>query len=330
MGDVVDIQASGRHIGSHQDIHLAAAELLHHPVPLVLAQVPVEAFRLVATGGQGDDQFVHTLFGAAEDDHLAVVGGVQDPAQAVHFVPGFIVVLVDGGSRHHFLVDGHHLGSPHVFLADAQDGPGHGGGKQHGLPFRGNVLDDVFHIVHKAHIQHFIGFIQHQEVHVFQVDGAPADMVQQPARSPDDHLDAPFQAADLPFDGLAAVHRKYPDPFGLADLADFVRHLDAQFPGGAHDQGLDVPVLFIDLLDDGDPESRGLAGTGLGLADQVLPFQGHGNGAFLDGGRFFKAHFLQGCQDLPVQVQVFERRDFRLGFRRCIFHFIDFCHDFSL
>ena len=64
VGDVVDVQASGCHVGSYQDVHLALTEFLHNSVTLILAQVAVQPFSFVAPGSQGNNQLVHTLLGA--------------------------------------------------------------------------------------------------------------------------------------------------------------------------------------------------------------------------------------------------------------------------
>ena len=42
----------------------------------------------------------------------------------------------------------------------------------------------------KAHIEHAVGFIQHQRLHLRQADGALVHMIEQAARSGDDDIDA--------------------------------------------------------------------------------------------------------------------------------------------
>lgn len=66
VGDIVNINTAGRYICCNEDINLILTEFLHYPITLRLAQVPMEAFRLIATGGKGNDQFIHAFLGAAE------------------------------------------------------------------------------------------------------------------------------------------------------------------------------------------------------------------------------------------------------------------------
>ena len=125
VGDIVNINTAGRYICCNEDINLILTEFLHYPITLRLAQVPMEAFRLIATGGKGNDQFIHAFLGAAENDHLAVICRIKDSAQTIHFIARFIIILINGRSRHNFLVDGYHLWCPHVLFTDAQDWTGH-------------------------------------------------------------------------------------------------------------------------------------------------------------------------------------------------------------
>jgi hypothetical protein len=89
---------------------------------------------------------------------------------------------------------------------------------------------------------------------------------------------------DLALVRLAAVDR---DDLGRAvrggDLEVF-GHLHAQLAGRHHDERLDAALWVVaEALDDGQAEPEGLARSGLGLADDVLPVEGEGDGLLLDG-----------------------------------------------
>ena len=79
MGDVVDIDAPGSHIRSHQGVDASVTELLHDPVTLYLGKVTVEAAGQIAAGFQRSRQVIHCPLGAAEDDELARLLNVQSP-----------------------------------------------------------------------------------------------------------------------------------------------------------------------------------------------------------------------------------------------------------
>jgi len=65
---------------------------------------------------------------------------------------------------------------------------------------------------------------------------------------------------------------------GLELLADLVGEL----AGGSEDEGEDALWVVEEGLDDGQGEGAGLAGAGLGDADDVTAFEGYGKGLALD------------------------------------------------
>ena len=53
---------------------------------------------------------------------------------------------------------------------------------------------------------------------------------------------------------------------GNYDLLDLL----SQFTSGGEDQSLALLDVWVELLEDGDGESGGLSGTGLGLSDNIV------------------------------------------------------------
>ena len=71
---------------------------------------------------------------------------------------------------------------------------GHGGRKQQGLAFRRQVTQDTADIGQETHVAHGVGFVQHQHLDSRQVDGAIADVIQQPAGASDHNFRAAPQS----------------------------------------------------------------------------------------------------------------------------------------
>ena len=67
------------------------------------------------------------------------------------------------------------------------------------------VAHDKVDVIDKAHVQHFIGFVEDDGRNVAQVDGAALHVVDEAARGGDDDLRAFSQAAQLAFHILTAV-----------------------------------------------------------------------------------------------------------------------------
>jgi hypothetical protein len=59
--------------------------------------------------------------------------------------------------------------------------------------------------VDEAHVEHAVGFVEHQDLDLAQVDGLLLDVVEQPARRGDDHVDPAAQRVDLRLHAHAAV-----------------------------------------------------------------------------------------------------------------------------
>ena len=81
---VVHVQSAGGHVGGHQQLQVAHAELLHHQVALCLRQFTVQSVGVVAFLYQLVGYLLCLLTGAAEDDavylgqvvHNAFQGGI--------------------------------------------------------------------------------------------------------------------------------------------------------------------------------------------------------------------------------------------------------------
>ena len=64
------------------------------------------------------------------------------------------------------------------------------------LVFR-NSRQHFFHIMDKAHVQHAVGFVKHQHLHLAQVQHALLKQVQQATRCGHQNIHAFFDFADL-------------------------------------------------------------------------------------------------------------------------------------
>ena len=102
----------------------------------------------------------------------------------------------------------------------------------------------------------------------------------------------------------------------LAVGVEFFADLDRQFPGRRQDQGPRTfggvlsarPVLLRKLVENGQREGAGLAGAGLGNAQDVPAGEKLGDGAGLDRGRGGMVTRSQGTMDRIGQAEVREIR----------------------
>ncbi len=72
-----------------------------------------------------------------------------------------------------------------------------GGREEHGLAFGRHVFEDALHVGQEAHIEHAVGFIEHQDLDTLELGIALVEMIEQAAGAGDQDLDAVAQGAYL-------------------------------------------------------------------------------------------------------------------------------------
>ena len=144
--------------------------------------------------------------------------------------------------------------------------------------------------MYKAHVEHPVGFVQHEIFDVLQGDVVLSHQIQQPSRRCDEYVDAFTKSLRL----RELLHPAEND--GIFDSGKFpvdrkaVSDLYRQFPCRGDDERLDLARAFvplpvkIEVLQDRGGKSGGLARARLGTTEQVFPSQKDGIGLFLDGG----------------------------------------------
>ncbi|MCY1299145.1 hypothetical protein D9M68_684460 [compost metagenome] len=143
----------------------------------------------------------------------------------------------------------------------------------------------------EAHVEHAVGFVEDQGLHVAEVDGALAGQVEQAAGAGDQQVETLGQGLHL------RVHADAAEDAGAdqrqvagVDL-EAVVDLRGQFAGRGQDQhaGLSRPALLglvrvtvgEQPLEDGQGEACGFTSTRLGGDHQVAALQHGGNGPLL-------------------------------------------------
>jgi hypothetical protein len=148
-----------------------------------------------------------------------------------------------------------------------------------GARLREQLLD----VGEEAEVEHLVGLVEHHHLDVLERQQALAGEVEEATGGADDDLGARLELLDLALVCLAAVDRR--------DLRAAVRRrerevfsdLHAEFAGRHDDERLDAGLrVGAEGLQQGEAESEGLAGARLGLADDVLAVQAHGDRLGLD------------------------------------------------
>ncbi len=126
-------------------------------------------------------------------------------------------------------------------------------------------------------------------------------MIEQAAGGGDEHVHAAIELLVLVVERGAADQERHVQLVVLAVALEAFRHLGGQFAGGLQDERAGHAGLGAAAgqeLDHRESEGGGLAGAGLGDADDVAALKHHGNALCLDGGGDGVAAFRHRLQDV--------------------------------
>jgi len=161
-------------------------------------------------------------------------------------------------------------------------------GEHQVLPLRWQELDDSADIVDEAHVEHAVGFVEHEMLDLGEIGEAAVRKVEQPSRRCDQDVAADPKAVNLrPFADTAEDHARAQLLVRSID-ADALQDLGREFAGRReHERARSAARGGLEQLQQGQHEGRGLAGAGLGAGQQVASAQHWRDGSGLDrrGGR---------------------------------------------
>ncbi len=263
--------------------------------------------------------------GPAEDHRQAAAVGLQDARDQLDLVQRVGAEDVLGGVGHG-VAGVVRRGGPdvgrlaHVPAGEADDLARHGGREQQRLPLGRQHGQDLLDVGQEAQVEHLVRLVQDERADPRQVELLLPGEVQQAAGGADDDVDALPQRLDLRLVRPAAVDGEHTDVTDLAGGLQVVGDLGAQLAGRDDDQrlralaelllgrpaGVDVGA-HDDALDQRQAEAQGLAGAGLGLADDIVAGQSDRQGHLLDREGVDDADGLQGLGRLREDSELPER-----------------------
>ena len=173
-------------------------------------------------------------------------------------------------------------------FGDAADFGRHRRGEEQGLPGERDQLADALDVGNEAHVQHAVGFVDDQQFDAGEQQAAALGMVEQPAGGCDQHVDAARQLGVLVAERDAADQERDVEFLAGAVFVELLLDLGGEFAGRLQDEGAGHPGPGAALFQHGEhrqDEGRGLAGAGLGDAENVAAGQNVGDRLFLNGGR---------------------------------------------
>ena len=335
VGDVGDIQTTGGDGGGDKDGAAAGPEEVEGALTLALSAVAVDGGGGEALVEQEVGQGVGHALGLDEDEgQTGGAVGVEDVEQdgALVLVLDVLDLLGDvlrGGTD---TTDGEEDVVLEEVAGEHLDVAGEGGGKHEGLAVGdvGHVLtlDDAADLGLETHVQHPVGLVQNEVLDVHQGDAATLDEIDETAGGGDEQIAATLDLAQLGADVGTAVDDAGTDPGAVGELAGLVEDLGDEFTGGGQNEGGGVGLALAAVAEltgslggglggavleglgqDGEEETTGLTGTGLGTGHQVATVHDDGDGVLLDGGGGLVAGELDVGDQVVIQGRVGEGVD---------------------
>ena len=298
MRHVLDVEPARGHVGGHEDVGLLAAEQLHHAVALLLHHAAVQRLRAVAMRVERVGELVDLDPRAAEDDGRLRALEIQDAAEGADLLAladdeGDLADLRQLARGALLLGDLHALGRLEVLARDRQDARREGRGEERRLPRRRRLGHDGVDVFGEAHVEHLVGFVEHEHFDGAELERAPAQVIEHAPRGADHDLRAAAQRADLVVHRRAAVDGHDVQVRSLRVLVQGLGDLHRQLARGHEHEGAGLaaigPGVTRQPIEQRQRERRRLAGAGCGQAEHVAAREQDGDGLALNRRGFFVA-----------------------------------------
>ena len=188
-------------------------------------------------------------------------------------------------------------------VGERLDFVGESGREEQVLALRRQLREHALDVVDEAHVEHAVGFVEHENLEMRHVDGLLLHVIEQTARRRHDDIDAALQRVDLRIDADAAEHHGRLQLHVLAIGAHAFLDLRGEFARRREDQRAHVALRtgggrchLRQALQDRQREAGGLAGAGLRAGEQVAAIQDGRNGLELNRRGAGVAEFNDGAQ----------------------------------
>ena len=273
VSQIIYVQTTGSHIGSHQELNGMVAELLHGEVTLLLTQVAVQRLCIITILNQLICNILSLQLSAAEDNCKDAWIEIHHTLQGEILVLG-IYQIVDVVYMLSTLVARTHydfLVVVQIVEGNLLDVLAHGSREEQGVSIFRNVLEDGIDALREAHVQHLVSLIKHHVVHVLQLGHAAINQIEQTARGSHDNLHTMLQGANLASDVGTAINCGNMQTVDvLGKTVQIVCYLEAELTCRTEDDSLCLLAAGISFLDNRNTVRCSLTRTGLRQRNHVV------------------------------------------------------------
>ncbi|MNX18764.1 hypothetical protein D3C86_486670 [compost metagenome] len=317
VAEPFDVEAPRRDVGGHEQRHVPAPEAREHLVAVYLRHVAIERADLEITLlFEPLRKVLGLMLHLGEKDGARGLLGPQQGHQAGEtLLSRDAQVPVAELGRGLPLVHERHAGGIRHLLADeARDLRGNGRRQDQRLLAATRLMQEEIHVLAKAHVEHAIRLVEHQEADAAQVEAVALGEVLEPSRRADDEILAALNGLALLTQAHAAIEGHDAQPACGSHLGDRLADLNGQLPR-RNDHECLRPRTGLEAREQGQAIGQCLSGPRLGLDDDVALRQDERNGLLLNGGQFRESHGGKALEDGGAQRGAVELGSQRGSFR---------------
>lgn len=223
--------------------------------------------------------------GVAEDNGLSDGDRLVQVAKGIQLPFLFLycdVELLDTFESQLVTLDEDTDGITHELLGNLQHVRRHGSGKEDDLSLLREKLEDVVDLLSESTGEHFISLVETEDLHVVGLEGSSVDHVVNATRGTDNDVRTLLKLLDIFTDVGTTDTRMALNVQIVSEGDDDLLDLLSQLASGCEDECLGAFDARIELLEDRNGESGSLAGSGLGLGNNIVALDDRDDGALLD------------------------------------------------
>ncbi|VVE50525.1 hypothetical protein PCE31107_04673 [Pandoraea cepalis] len=317
VGQLVDVDAARGNIGRNQHLQCAALEFGERARAGALTLVTVNGERRNAALRELLGEPVRAVLGAREHEHLEPVVLTHEVFEQLALTVAIdrVDLLRDGFRRRVATRHFDERGRLEQAVGQLLDLVGERGREQQVLALRRQHRQHTANIANEAHVEHAVGFVQHENLDAREIDRLLLHVIEQTARGRDENVHAARQLFDLRHHRHAAEHGHGRERQVLAVLRDAFLDLGGQLARGRqHERAHGALAVGRrrartrgEHLQDRQREACRLAGPGLGTGEEIAALQDGRNRLQLNGSRVRVAKVGHGTQDVGRQAELFKR-----------------------
>ena len=226
--DVGNVDAARRDVGRDEHANVPHHEVVQRTLARVLRLIAVKCRSTDAGHAKAFGNAIRAALRARENDD-ALAGFVSEDRMQ----PALLFRCADD---HDLLIDAvdHDRLRREVdairflqnVISELLDFDRHGRGEERRAPSFGKHRDDFLDVANEAHVEHAVGFVEHERLNARQIARAHVDEIEQTAGRRDEHVHAAFQRVDLRTLAHAAENDSTADAHVARQACNFLVDLD--------------------------------------------------------------------------------------------------------